>query len=150
MKKQDKKIKLSLSIFVILIAMMLSCNFHKNEDLNYTGINKGNPRIKFDTTYCDFGNLTQGEKVAYNFKFKNIGTGDLLILDAYSTCGCTVPKYNKEPIAPGEEGKLEVVFDSTGKTGVQYKTVTLKLNTTIPEKTLVIKANVIINKNYKS
>ena len=107
------------------------------------------PEIKFDTTYYDFGTLVQGEQVEYTFKFKNIGDADLIIFDAYSMCGCTVPHYSEDPIHPGEEGKIEVVFNSEGKHGLQYKTVTLKLNTEIDERTLTIKANVLDN-NYKS
>jgi len=104
----------------------------------------GIAKIKFDTTYYDFGTLSQGEKVVYTFKFKNTGNADLIIQDAYSTCGCTIPNYSKEPIAPGDEGKIEVLFDSSGKRGIQYKTVTLKLNTKQKEKSLNIKANVLV------
>ncbi|NOQ24495.1 MAG: DUF1573 domain-containing protein [Bacteroidales bacterium] len=140
-------------LFTILICALiglLSCNNKndkiKNNEIAETG---GYPIIKFDTTYHNFGTLIQGEKVAFTFYFKNTGTSNLIIKDAYSTCGCTVPNYSKEPIAPDKEGKIEVIFDSEGKRGLQYKTVTLKLNTERKEKTLTIKANVLEN-NYKS
>ena len=103
----------------------------------------GIAEIKFDTTYHDFGSLIQGEQASFTFKFKNTGKADLIINDAYSTCGCTIPSYSKEPIAPGAKGEIEVVFDSAGKRGVQYKTVVLKLNTKRKEKSLAIKVNVL-------
>jgi hypothetical protein len=127
----------------VLIGMSCSNKKQKREIEKQIEQN-GYPQIKFDTTYYDFGTLIQGEQVAHSFKFKNTGKSDLIIFDAYSTCGCTVPDYSKEPISPGEEGKIEVVFNSEGKTGLQYKTVTLKLNTKIEQKSLTIKANVMV------
>lgn len=140
-------------IIFVLTAFALSCssNSKKGSDKEKqisTDIN-GIPEILFDTTYYDFGTLIQGEKAEYTFKFKNTGNADLLIFDAFSTCGCTVPEFSKEPISPGQTGKIEVVFNSEGKRGLQYKTVTLKLNTEQKKKTLTIKANVLEN-NYKS
>jgi len=132
-------------IVVITLLLGISCsNYKKDKPVQKDIVQSGFPKIKFDTTYVDFGTLVQGESVSHTFKFKNTGTADLIIQDAYSTCGCTVPEYSKKPIAPGNEGKVEVVFNSEGKSGMQYKSVTLKLNTQIEQKTLTIKANVIV------
>lgn len=146
--KLYKALLFTFSICVLM--MILSCN-NKNDKIKNTEIAEtgGFPIIKFDTTYHNFGTLIQGEQVAFTFNFKNTGTSNLIIKDAFSTCGCTVPNYSKEPIAPNKEGKIEVIFNSEGKRGMQYKTVTLKLNTERKEKTLTIKANVLVN-NYKS
>jgi len=143
----QKTVKIVTFIILTVIIGFSCTNKEKQKRAIDDQIEKfGYPQIKFDTTYYDFGTLVQGESVAHTFKFMNTGKADLLILDAYSTCGCTVPDYSKKPIHPGEEGKIEVVFNSTGKTGMQYKTVTLKLNTEIDKKTLTIKANVIVKK----
>ena len=141
---------LLFTVFIFALMMTLSCN-NKNDKIKNTEIAEtgGFPIIKFDTTYHNFGTLIQGEQVAFTFNFKNTGTSNLIIKDAYSTCGCTVPDYSKEPIIPGKEGKIEIIFNSEGKRGLQYKTVTLKLNTERKKKTLTIKANVLEN-NYKS
>lgn len=146
-----KKQKRYNSLLLLIMLLALSCTNHQNDKVAKTQImkEKGFPVIKFDTTYHDFGTLIQGEKASFSFNFRNTGTSSLIIKDAYSTCGCTVPNFNDEPIFPGGEGKIEVLFDSEGKQGLQYKTVTLKLNTKIQEKTLTIKANVLKN-NYKS
>ena len=56
------------------------------------------PKIKFETPVYDFGEISEGEKVNYSFKFKNVGNKSLVIKDARSTCGCTVPKKPKEGI----------------------------------------------------
>ncbi|MBI1286737.1 MAG: DUF1573 domain-containing protein [Flavobacteriales bacterium] len=87
------------------------------------------PAFTFEKEVHDFGTIVQGEKVAYSFKFKNTGEGDLIITDAKGSCGCTIPEWPKEPIAPGAEGKIDVVFNSEGKSGQQNKKVTITANT---------------------
>jgi hypothetical protein len=87
------------------------------------------PRFEFAENTYDFGTISQGEMVSYSYKFKNVGKTDLIISSAKGSCGCTVPEYPKKPIPPGGEGKIEVVFDSEGKSGKQSKTVTLLANT---------------------
>ncbi len=146
-----KNLVIYITFLFFLMIFALSCTNHQNDKVTKASVikEKGFPAIKFDTTYHDFGTLIQGEKASFSFKFRNTGTSSLIIKDAFSTCGCTVPNFSDEPISPGEEGKIEVLFDSEGKRGLQYKTVTLKLNTKIEEKTLTIKANVLEN-NYKS
>lgn len=89
-----------------------------------------------DTTY-DFGTISQGESVKYSFFFTNTGKTSLVIQDIRPTCGCTVPKdWPKHPIKPGEKGKIDVVFDSSGKQGKVTKTIRVISNTRPPVKTL--------------
>lgn len=149
--RQKRQYLIYLTLMVTVFALSCSSGNKKTSGKanQSTTDAKGFPEIQFDTTYYDFGTLIQGEKAAYTFRFKNTGTADLIIYDAFSTCGCTVPEFSNEPINPGNSGKIDVVFNSEGKRGLQYKTVTLKLNTEQKEKTLTIKANIIEN-NYKS
>lgn len=86
------------------------------------------PEMKFEKAIYDFGVITMGEKVHYDFKFKNTGKTPLIITNAEATCGCTVPDYPKTPIKPGEEGIIKVIFDSEGKMGMQDKQITLTTN----------------------
>jgi hypothetical protein len=92
----------------------------------------------FEKEAHDFGTIVQGEKVAYSFKFKNTGNADLIITSAKGSCGCTVPEYPVEPIAPGAEGVIDVVFNSDGKSGQQNKKVTIVANTVPNTKVLAI------------
>jgi hypothetical protein len=87
------------------------------------------PAFQFETVVHDFGSIIQGEKVSFAFRFKNSGTGDLVIRAAQGSCGCTVPEFPRDPIKPGEGGIINVTFNSEGKEGAQNKTVTLISNT---------------------
>ncbi|MFB6453637.1 DUF1573 domain-containing protein [Chitinophaga sp. Hz27] len=84
--------------------------------------------ITFEEKVHDFGEIVQGEKVEYSFKFTNTGKTDAVIEDAISSCGCTVPEWPKEPLKPGQSGFIKVIFDSNGKEGYTQKEVSLKLN----------------------
>mgnify|MGYP002368555356 CR=1 FL=1 len=98
--------------------------------------------IKFNEMEHDFGKIKAGDKVKYSFKFKNSGKEPLIINSAKGSCGCTVPSYPKEPVAPGAEGVIDVEFNSAGKSGAQTKTVTLNANTDPNPTRLTIKAEV--------
>jgi hypothetical protein len=102
------------------------------------------PVIVFNEEKHDFGKIMQGEKVSYSFIFKNTGGSDLVISSAQGSCGCTVPSYPKDPVKPGEEGKIDVVFNSEGKSGVVQKTVTLVTNCNPSTKVLTIASNIIV------
>ncbi|NEU08069.1 DUF1573 domain-containing protein [Flavihumibacter sp. R14] len=85
--------------------------------------------FKFEKESYDFGQITEGEKVSYEFAFTNNGKEPMIITGATATCGCTVPEYPHEPIGPGESGKISVVFDSAGKSGMQNKVISITANT---------------------
>ncbi len=83
----------------------------------------------FDETEFNFGEAKEGDLVKHTFTFTNTGEIPLVIESASASCGCTVPSYPKEPIAPGAKSKIDVEFDTKGKAGVQNKTVTITANT---------------------
>ncbi len=89
----------------------------------------GAPIVSFDKSEYDFGTVNEGEIVETTFVLTNKGKSDLLILDAKATCGCTVPKWSKDPIKPGEKSEIQVRFNTSGKPNKQTKTVTLTTNT---------------------
>jgi len=77
----------------------------------------------------NFGKITEGEKVTFNFRFRNSGKKPLVITNTTASCGCTVPEKPEKPIMPGEEGFIKVVFNSKGKSGHQEKNITVMSNT---------------------
>ena len=103
---------------------------------------EGAPVMKFDKTSYDFGNINEGDVVETTFNFENTGKSALIITNASSSCGCTIPKWPKEPVAPGEKGEILVKFNSNGKHNKQTKTVTLVTNTAKGKEMVVITADV--------
>lgn len=127
------------ALSIAIIPFIYSCNNDEkatsNEVVNNPatasapGDTTNLPKFQWEKEVHDFGKIVQGERVAYAFKFTNVGKTDLVISDAKGSCGCTVPEYSKTPVKPGESGKVDVIFDSDGKSGKQDKTVTLMANT---------------------
>ena len=97
------------------------------------------PVMTFAETEFDFGTIDQGSLQEHVFKFTNTGDADLIIVDAKSSCGCTVPTFTKDPVAPGAEGEMLVKFNGSGKNQVS-KTVTITANTAAGKETIKIKA----------
>ena len=92
-------------------------------------IDQGTAEIKLDKTTYSFGSFKETEKVSCKFKFTNTGNGPLVIHQAIATCGCTVPKYPKEPIKPGESGEITVTYNGAGKfPGYFRKSITIRTN----------------------
>ena len=80
-----------------------------------------------DSVY-NFGKVTDGEKVEFNFRFRNTGKNPLIVTSAKASCGCTIPETPDEPIAPGEIGHIKAVFNSKGRVGEVHKEITVTSN----------------------
>ena len=87
-------------------------------------------QIKFDKLTHDFGTFSESSPVVEcTFTFKNVGEAPLIINQAVASCGCTVPSYTKEPIAPGATGAIKVTYNGKGKfPGHFKKTITIRTN----------------------
>lgn len=94
-----------LAVFLILIVVF---------GFNTLDASAQGPILKFDVDTADFGVVSDGDSVEYDFWFTNIGTDSAKINQAYPACGCTYPTYTQGKIAPGARGKIHVVFHSKG------------------------------------
>ena len=127
---------------LILSTLVISCGGNKNkldtlvDEFNIQNPNTANgevdmdalPVFSIDNLEYNFGTLIQGEKVSHGFVFKNTGKSNLVISSVKASCGCTTPKWTKEPIKPGQKGTIDVVFDSAGRSGEQSKTIKVYTN----------------------
>jgi len=75
-----------------------------------------------------FGTVKQGEKLEYEFKFKNTGTSDLIIRKTKASCGCTAIAPQDRVVKPGQESSIKAVFNTAHKKGKQTKTITVTTN----------------------
>lgn len=98
--------------------------------------------MTFEEQTFDFGTVTEGEKVSHTYMFTNTGNEPLVLSDAKGSCGCTVPKWPREPIAPGETGQITVEFNSKGKKGQRNQKVTITANTNPPQSFLSLTGTV--------
>ena len=140
--------KFALLSLIVISLMMSSCGNVNKKNVPLSGLESsdtGSVKIFFKEYEHHFGKVSEGEKVGYVFTFKNKGTANLVIASATTSCGCTVPKYDTKPIPPGGNGNLEVVFDTSGRNGIQTKTITVKSNASTPVVLLKITAEVVVN-----
>ena len=101
------------------------------------------PKIEFTKETHDYGTVKYGADGTCTFEFKNTGNEPLIISNAKGSCGCTVPEWPKEPIAPGAKGSIKVKYD-TKRPGAINKSVTITSNAVNePTKVIRIKGNVL-------
>ena len=118
-----------------LSLLLFSCNETaaskiKADSKSNSDLQPSYAEITFDKINHDFGNVNEGEIAKTIFTFTNTGKNDLYIVDAVGSCGCTVPKYPKNiPIKPGENGEIEVNFDTNGRPNLQQKMIKVSANT---------------------
>ena len=100
-------------------------------------------QIKFEKTTHNFGTFSEKEPVvSYVFTFTNVGEQPLVINQAIASCGCTVAKYTKTPVKPGEKGKIEVTYNGEGKfPGHFKKSITVRTNGSVEMTRLYIEGD---------
>lgn len=134
---------------LIAVAASYSCKDKASSKVNSENVElaadrdsqaKNLPVMTFENREHDFGTIQSGQPQETTFRFTNTGNAPLIITDAKSSCGCTVPEYPKNtPIAPGETGELLVKFNGSGQNQV-IKTITVTANTEKNTEILRIKA----------
>ena len=118
---------------VLMAAMMISIAAMAQEAV-----------ITFDKTTHDFGKINEADgRVTTVFEFKNEGMIPLVLTNVKASCGCTTPKWTREPIEPGKTGQITVTYNASGRPGRFQKTVTVTSNATEPSTRLYIKGEVI-------
>ena len=122
---------LSVSLFVLTIALTVSCHSGGNADVRNAMADSANyTKIAWlDSLSRNYGTIPEGEKLNVSYRFKNIGSTPLVIVHVQPSCGCTSAEQPQKPIAPGEEGEIRATFNSQGRQGVNHKTLNVTANT---------------------
>ena len=127
-----KKSPMKLITILSVVLLLAACSRDTDRELKQPKaemINKEQPaKITFEETKYMFGKVASGEEMVHAFKFTNDGESPLIITDVQTSCGCTVPEWPKEPIAPGDGGEILVKFSSTF-VGPTRKAITIAANT---------------------
>ncbi|PKV52770.1 uncharacterized protein DUF1573 [Aquimarina sp. MAR_2010_214] len=135
----------------LLVMAVVSCKDDATKKINVENVTVSEnrdtkisdfPVMAFTETNHNFGAINEGDIVEHKFTFTNTGKAPLVIISAKGSCGCTVSKWPKEPIAPGATGDMMVTFNSNGKPNLQNKQVTITANTEKGKEILKIKAMV--------
>ena len=99
------------------------------------------PKLVIDEPLYDFGRIKQGDVVTKEFTFRNEGKSTLNIRKTNSTCGCTVAAMDKKELLPGDEARISIRFNSSGRRGQQQKSITIFSNDPkSPTQRIMIKA----------
>lgn len=77
--------------------------------------------VALSESQFDFGKIKKGDQKEHTYEITNTGENPLIISQVKPGCGCTVPDYTKEPILPGQKGKITLKFDSTNFNGLVNK-----------------------------
>jgi len=105
-------------------------------------INSEMPQLNLLENKIDFGTVEAGKTYTRQLKFTNNGKANLLISEVSSSCGCTVPRWPKNYIVPGDSSEIIVEYNGKDKQGYQEKVLTIYSNTNPVENTIKIIANI--------
>jgi len=148
--KMNRQFFAKAMVFLSVSTLLAACMSHNGSEtasssqLSKTALNAGGQALMvFDTLEHDFGTIIEGERLMCYFPYRNNGEGQLLLTSVKASCGCTIPNWNREPLAPGKSEELKVLFDASGRKGKQHKQITVHSNSGTEAVYLTIKANVI-------
>lgn len=127
--------------FLAAMTFTISCS-QTSQANNKVDIDAQGPIIKFENLEHDFGTIENGADGSCKFVFSNTGTEPIVLSNVQSSCGCTIPQWPKEPIAPGASSSIDVKYD-TKRTGVFSKSITVTSNGSEAPIVLKIKGTVL-------
>jgi len=133
------------SFFALIFACLITLSNAIGQKQEITS----GPILTWETASHDFGDIEQGDKVEYTYRFTNSGNEPLMITNVTTQCGCTTPKgWPRDPVPPGGKGEIIAAFNSAGKFGKQHKVVTIVSNAVNSEGAqLILNVNVLEKKN---
>ena len=144
---------ISLGIAATLIGSQSSCDARRNDQvmddkaIEAQALRNDSTSVRLIDSVYNFGQVQEGEKVEFHFRFVNSGDKPMVITKAAASCGCTVPEKPERPIMPGDTGYIKASFDSQGRIGLNEKTITVEANVKPYFPTLLLTGNVVGKSN---
>ncbi|MFT6715715.1 MAG: hypothetical protein ACJA0Q_000343 [Saprospiraceae bacterium] len=133
-------------LFITCVITVTSCSRtssqavpNSEETINIPALNNydkfaGGAQITFNEYDFDFGIVSKENKLHHTFYFVNSGDTPLIISDAKGSCGCTIPFFPKDPINPGEQEKIDITIDPSGKKEGQVFKVAVRIESNADNK----------------
>ena len=103
---------------VLMAALMVSGCKHTPE----SQARAHGEEIWFKEILHNYGEIPVGSDGQWSFVFRNLGDEPIVVNRVRSTCGCTVPSWPREPVAPGDSARITVQYNTT-QTGTFLKSV---------------------------
>ncbi len=69
------------------------------------------PEIQVSEQFYDFGEVGANQVLKHAFVIANLGQAPLVIVHAYTTCGCTAADFTSASIPPGKVALMTLQFD---------------------------------------
>jgi len=132
--------RITLFIFATFIALAMFAQ--EAADKAPVADNPNAPEISFEKTVHDYGTIAYQGDGKCEFKFTNTGKEPLILTNVRSSCGCTVPKWPREPILPGQSDVINVEY-KTNRIGKINKTITVQSNAKTSSVVLRIQGQVL-------
>jgi uncharacterized protein (DUF58 family) len=142
----------NIGLTVIILSFGLSsCIYSDTEKVQMAqeGDKRFTTSVSWDDTLRTLQPLEEGQKVEVVFSFTNTGKDPLIISNVQAACGCTVPEKPSEPIMPGKKGYIKAVFDSQGRIGQNFKTISVSSNA-LPDNQKELAFQVQVNPDPKA
>lgn len=144
-------------LFLLIISFSLlvaSCEQPVKSDSDAASVMKDSAKfttIQWQDSAIDFGTKKMGDIVNITFHCTNTGNKPLYLFDVRPGCGCTLVDYTKQPIEPGEQGKIEARFDTNkSHPGTVHKNVFVHSNTSNRAPSYLSFSGVIVAANSAS
>jgi len=125
-----KKILQLLMVFSMVVAVSVA-------------VAQDKPKIVFEKVIHDYGTFKEADGLqTTTFKFTNEGTAPLVLSSVRASCGCTTPKWTRQPVPPKGTGEVQVTYNPKNRPGSFNKTVTVSSNAANHSVVLRIKGTV--------
>lgn len=125
-----KKVSIVIRYYSLMFCMISGLNVMAQATTETPGTTEKKEKsaeIAFDNLVHDYGTIFEGDPGECEFAFKNTGKEPLVLSNVFSSCGCTIPSWPKDPIMPGKSSSIKVKYN-TSRVGGINKTITVESN----------------------
>ena len=125
------------TIFAIAVVAMVLLPALASAQSDVVADNERYAIAKFDKLSHDFGEIERGTEAVAIFTITNQGQAPLVVENVKVSCGCTIVKWNSEPVMPQDTIQIKVSYNSN-IVGEIKRSVVVKTNDHKQKRTLLL------------